>query len=485
MDNHRGNGPFMLFLLLAAALLVDFGAAPAAAADHPLKGRKIEISVLGIGGWVPSRLAVYMSPFFAEYARKEYGYDVNFTFADAPFSQLGQVAATSLEKRSPEYNLIISDSQWLGAFAERNWIVKISDLITRHPELSLEWWDPVVVDGYMEYPEGSGDLWGLPLEADVVLLYVRKDLFGDPAEREAFKRRHGVDLPQTFEDFTALSMEEFERIAAFFNRPERGLYGTVMQYSHEYDFLTMFLYPFMFSMGGEIWNPKEGRIYGVLNSEINAKAMIWNKRMLRYQPPEALNYGILENMEAFAEGRVATAFQWAAVGLAMITPENEDKVIVVPPPGMRQADGSLRRIYPLGGQSWVINAFNNEAQMRVVVDFLKWWHLPETQLEFARGGGNPSLRATLEMPGFDDIKPWFRAMKYMLKKERTRDFWHDPKYAELLSVQQDAFRAFVTGEIDDPALVLEYIACQQQDILFKSGRSRIAPPETCTNLRLR
>jgi multiple sugar transport system substrate-binding protein len=474
-----------LTLLVVLTLMSHSGISLSEAADHPLKGQKIEMSILGIGGWVPSRLGVYMSPIFAEYAKEQYGYEVNFTFTDAPFSGVFQVAATSLEKESQEYNLIISDSQWLGALAERGWIVNISELIKVHPELAIEWWDPVVIDTYMEYPEGWGELWGLPQEADVLVLFVRKDLFGNPTEREAFKKQHDMDLPQMFEDFEALSMEDFEKIAKFFTRPEQGLYGTAMQYSHEYDFLTMYLYPFIYSMGGEIWEPKEGKIYGVLNSDINAEAMVWNKRMLQYQPPDALNYGISENMEAFAEGKVATALQWAAVGLAMITPENEENVIVVPPPGIKQRDGSLKRIYPMGGQPWVINAFNDDAHMRVAIDFLKWWYLPETQLEFAKGGGNPAVKATLEMPGFDDIQPWFRVMKYMLKQEHARDFWHDPKYAELLAVQQDAFRAYVTKQIDDPALALEYAACQQQKILFESGKSTISPPASCINVSLR
>lgn len=476
----RVSGQFLLVILLL--FLVNISSS--IAEDHPLKGQKIEMSILGIGGWVPSRLGVYMSPIFAEYAAERYGYEVNFTFTDAPFSRLFQVAATSLEKRSQEYNLIISDSQWLGALAERGWIVNISDLIKEHPELAIEWWDPVVVDTYMEYPEGSGELWGLPQEADVLVLFIRKDLFANPNERKNFQKEYGMDLPQTFEDFESLSMQDFEKIAKFFTRPEQGLYGTAMQYSHEYDFLTMYLYPFMFSMGGDIWDPQQRKIYGILNSDMNAKAMVWNKRMLAYQPPEAINYGISENMEAFAEGKVATALQWAAEGLAMITPENEENVIVVPPPGFKHPDGSLRRIYPVGGQPWVINAFNDEAHTRVAIDFLKWWYLPETQLEFAKGGGNPALKATLDMPGFDDIQPWFRAMKYMLKQERARDFWHDPRYAELLAVQQDAFRAYVTGQLDDPALALEYAACQQQKILSESGRSQLAPPAKCMHVTL-
>ena len=478
-------GAFSVRLTIIMTLLICFSSvSPSIAEQHPLKGQKIEMSILGIGGWVPSLLGVYMSPIFAEYAKERYGYDVNFTFTDSPFSGIFHVASTSLEKGAQEYNIIISDSQSIGALAEKGWIVNISDLIHEHPELNLEWWDPIVVESYMEYPEGSGVLWGLPQEADVLVLFIRKDLFENPADRQAFIDQYGRELPQSFEDFEHLSMQDFEDIAAFFTRPEQGLYGTALQYSHEYDFLTMYLYSFMFSMGGEIWDLNEGRIYGVLNSDVNAKAMAWHKRFLKYQPPDAINYGISENMEAFAEGKVATAIQWAAVGLAMITPENKENVIVVPPPGIKQADSSLRRIYPVGGQPWVINAFNDEIHMRVAIDFLKWWYFPETQLEFAKGGGNPALKATLEMPGFDEIQPWFRAMKYMLNQKRARDFWHSPKYAELLAVQQDAFRAYVTDQIDDPSLALEYAACQQQKILFESGKSYIAPPASCTSVNL-
>ncbi len=473
-----------ILTLVIIVLLCFSGIRSSSGADHPLKGQKFEMSILGIGGWVPSRLGVYMSPIFSEYAKEHYGYDVNFTFTDSPFSRLFHVAATSLEKGNQDYNIIISDSQWLGALAEKKWIVNISDLITQYPELDIEWWAPILIESYMEYPNDSGTLWGLLQEADVLVLFVRKDLFENPGEQKAFTAQYGTTLPQSFEDFEQLSMQEFENIASFFTRPEQDLYGTAMQSSHEYDFLTMYLYSFMFSMGGDIWNPGDGKIYGVLNSDTNADAMKWHKRFLNYQPPDALNYGISDNMEAFAEGKVATALQWSAVGLAMITPENHENVIVVPPPGIRQADGSLRRIYPIGGQPWVINAFNDDAHMRVAIDFLQWWYLPETQLEFAKGGGNPALRATLDMPGFDDIQPWFRAMKYMLNQERARDFWHSPKYAELLAVQQDAFRAYVTDQIDDPALALEYAACQQQKILFESGESRLAPPDSCANVTL-
>jgi multiple sugar transport system substrate-binding protein len=470
-----------LFLFLAAAV----GIPPSQAADHPLKGQKIDMAILGIGGWLPSRLGVDMSPLFAKYAKQKFGYDVKFTFAEAPFSALFQKAASTLATRSQEYNIIVSDSQWLGALAEPKWIVKISDLLPKHPALKIQWYDKVVVDTYQVYPDGSNELWGLPEEGDTIALFVRTDLFHNPKEKAAFKAKYGMNLPQTFEDFEKLSMDDFEKVAEFFTRPDKGLYGTAMQYSKEYDFMTMYLYPFMFSMGGDIWNAQERRVYGILNSDINAQAMVWNKKMLKYQPPGAVNYGIAEEIDAFTQDKVATAFQWAAVGLAMITDKNRNRVMVVPPPGFKQKDGSLKRLYSIGGQPWVINAFNDKAHMTVAIDFLEWWYLPATQLEFAKRGGNPCVKAVLEGKGFDKIQPWFRAYKYMLRTDRSRDFWHDPKYSEMLAAQQEAFTAYATGQISDPKLGLEWAACEQQKILFEAGRSKIKPPDSCKDVRLK
>jgi multiple sugar transport system substrate-binding protein len=472
-------------LLLLVAVLAIAPLQTSAQEEHPLKGQTIDMSVLGIGGWLPSSLGVTMAQdLFAPYALENYGYTVNFTFQEAPFSALFQKAATSLATRSQEYNIIVSDSQWLGAFAEAGWIVKISDLFAEHPEFDLQVYDPVARTTYQVYPDGSDEIWGLPQEGDVIVLFVRKDLLLDPNERAAFAEKYGWEMPQTFEDFEGLTFAEFEQMAEFFTRPDQDLYGTVTQYSKEYDFMTMYLYPFMFSLGGDIWNPATREVYGILNSEENGEGMVWNKRFLDYQPPGAINFGISENVDAFTQGKVFSAFQWAAVGLSMITEENKDNVMVVPPPGFEQADGTIKRVYSMGGQPWVINSFNDEAHMRVALDFLQWWYLPETQLEFAKRGGNPVLKSTLELPEFDTINPWNRAFRYMLSEKNARDFWHEPNYSEMLAVQQEGWTAFASGQVTDAANTLEWIACQQQKILFDNGRSEVAPPATCDNVTL-
>ncbi|MEL7233224.1 MAG: extracellular solute-binding protein, partial [Chloroflexota bacterium] len=160
--------------------------------DHPLAGESIEMSILGIGGWLPSSLGAEMAnDLFVDYAAENYGYEVSFTFTESPFESLFQRAAASLATESDEFNIIISDSQWLGALATPGWIVDMDELIADglpelgidpQPALDLELYSDVARQTYQVFPDGSDEIWGLPQEGDVQVLFVRTDIVNDPEE---------------------------------------------------------------------------------------------------------------------------------------------------------------------------------------------------------------------------------------------------------------------------------------------------------------
>jgi multiple sugar transport system substrate-binding protein len=72
----------------------------------------------------------------------------------------------------------------------------------------------------------------------------------------------------------------------------------------------------------------------------------------------------------------------------------------------------------------------------------------------------------------------------MLTTDRARDFWHEPKYSEMLAVQQEGWTAFAAGQVTDAMNTLDWIACQQQKIMFEAGRSEIEPPSECGSITL-
>ncbi len=469
---------------LGALGAVSALAAPAIAraASSPIAGKSVHLSVLGIAGWTPSRLGVDLTPDFVKHARSELGYDVSFSYAEAPFAQLFQKAATSLVTHSQEYNIIISDSQWLGALAQPKWILPLDPVIKRRPSLDVSWYAPVIEAAYQIYPDGSTHRWGFPQEGDTMALYIRQDLLTAPGAADAFQKRYGRHLPQTWEDFEALSYPDFLHLIEFFNRPEKGFNGFGSQFSREYDYISDPVMSWMRSEGGDIWKAATGQVQGIYDTPVNARALQQYKDLLRYEPQGGVNFGIAELIDAFTQGKIFSALQWAALGPAMITDQLQGKVIVVPPPGFPAKDGRLVRDYIIGGQPWVLNAFNDPVRQQAALDFMEWWYTPETSLAFARHGGNPCDKATLTRPDFDSIQPWYRTYKYMLG--HSSDFWHDPAYADLLSTQQEAFTAFATNQVRDPAHALQYTACRQQKILYDAGTAQAAPTAACAGLRL-
>lgn len=474
--------------------------APAPSGVEALKGKTIDMTILGIAGWPPSTLGVELATeLFKPYANETLGYDVNFSFEEAPFESLFQKAATSLQSGSAQYNIIVSDSQWLGALAEPGWILQLNDIIAENPELAEIEFEETARNGYQIYPDGSDQVWGLPQEGDTIALFVRQDLFSDQAERDAYMAANdGEDLPQTFEDWEGVDIDRYERICQFFTRPDENLYGLASQWSKVYDFVSCYAYPFMFSTGGEAWDPETGQVEGILDTENNAAGLARNKEFLAYAPPGATNFGIAEGVDVFTSGTVATCLQWSALGPQMLNqqvggevgakadetkPVGPDQVLITIPPGFG-SEGDLNRIYTLGGQPWVINAFNDPDHLQVAIDYMKFWYLPETQLEFARRGGNPCVKSVLDDPDFESIQPHFRSFKYMLRDGRSRDFWHDPNYAEMLARQQEAWSAYLTDVITDPMQALQYTACKQQEILYDAERSDIEPSGACDDVTL-
>ena len=449
---------------------------------HPLAGKSIHMSILGVSGWLPSSLSVDMSPNFARYVKDRYGYDVSFSFAGAPFGALFQKGATSFATRSQEYNIMISDSQWLGALATPKWIVKLNDIIAKDKDLNIEWYAPVIKAAYQVYPDGTDNLWGFPQVGDIIGIFIRKDWLEAPGEAEAFQQRYGQKLPMTWEDWEALDYDNFRKVIEFFHRPDKGYSGIAMQYSREYDACSCPTMSWMRSMGGDIWDPKTGQVEGIYDTQSNATALERYKSMLKFNPPGALNYFIAEVVDAFTQGKVFAAWQWIATGATMIPKALEGKVMVVPPPGFRDSSGKLVRNYIIGGQPWVINAFNDAAHMRVAFDFMRWWYLPQTSADYLKRGGMPCDKATLSAPGFDAIYPWNRTYKYML--QRSSDFWHDPRYSEMLSIQQEAFTGYMAGQVADPLHALKYVACKQQAILYDEGTAQTAPSGACSGIRL-
>ena len=110
----------------------------------------------------------------------------------------------------------------LGDLAETGGILKLDDYVAKHKP---EWDDPE--RGYVNGAKGvsllnqyRGSTYGVSLDGDFQVWVYRSDLFGDEAEKKAFADKHGRELapPKTW--------QEFDEVATFFHRPDKGLFGS-------------------------------------------------------------------------------------------------------------------------------------------------------------------------------------------------------------------------------------------------------------------
>ena len=224
--------------------------------------------------WAEWDPANYLQELVNEYEAET---GVQVTVETTPWQDFQTKAFTEFNARGSAYDMVVGDSQWLGAASEAGHYVDLTEFFNKH-NLS-EVMAPATVKYYAEYPAESGKFWAIPAEGDAVGWSYRKDWFEDPAEMEAFKAKYGYDLdvPKTW--------AELRDIAEFFHRPDENRYGIAIYTDNSYDGLVMGVENAIFSYGGELGDYANYEVDGIINSEQNVKALELYRELYTYTPP--------------------------------------------------------------------------------------------------------------------------------------------------------------------------------------------------------
>src|SRR5437879_12892620 len=93
-----------------------------------------------------------------------------------PWPNYYERLAASLTSGEKKYNMAVSDSQWLGAFIEGGYYLKINKYVDADPGLQAVFKDlhPAVMAAYSTYPYKSDNLYGFPQMPDILVYYYRK-----------------------------------------------------------------------------------------------------------------------------------------------------------------------------------------------------------------------------------------------------------------------------------------------------------------------
>jgi len=392
--------------------------------------------------WAEWDPANYLQELVNEYTAET---GVTVTVETTPWPDFQTKAFAEFNAQGDAYDMVVGDSQWLGAGSTGGHYVDLTDFFAEHGVADKM--APATVTYYAEYPKGAGQYWAIPLEGDAIGWAYRKDWFEDPAEMAAFKEKYGYDLavPETF--------AQMRDIAEFFHRPDENRYGIALYTDNSYDALVMGVETTIFSYGGDLGDYATNEVDGIINSEQNVAALEMYKELYNYTPPNWGKTFFLENNQAITEGLVAMSMNYFAFFPALANPATNPHADVtgyfVNPAG---PDGNQHA--SLGGQGISIVSYSqNQEEAK---KFLEWFIRDDVQQKWGELGGYTCHAATLESEAFRNATPYNEA--FYQSMFIVKDFWAVPVYAELLTEINNHVYPFIVGDGGSAKEVLDALA---------------------------
>lgn len=383
---------------------------------------------------------------------------IKVTVETTPWSDFQTKAFTELNAHGDSYDMIVGDSQWLGAGSEQGHWVDLSDFFKQHKLDQVM--TPATVKGYAEYPPGSGKYWAIPLEGDANGWAYRKDWFEDPKEKEAFKAKYGYELgvPKDY--------KQVRDIAEFFTRPDQNKYGLAIYTQNKYDAMAMGVEQTIFSYGGSLGDYSTYKVDGIVNSDTNVKALEMYHDLVKFTPPNWGDAFFVEDNQAFTSGLAAMTMNFFAFMPALANkatnPYAEQTGYFANPPGAEGGQAAAA----LGGQGISIVSYSKHRDD--AMKFLEWFIRDDVQQKWADYGGYTCSQAVLKSDKFLTATPYNKAFNDSM--QIVKDFWATPEYAELLDQLNQDLYPYVVNDQGNAKDALDKLTSDWTDTFKKYNR---------------
>jgi multiple sugar transport system substrate-binding protein len=322
--------------------------------DTP-EGRAVEAAkALKAAGKAPEKIVLGLSdgsigqltqafpegaPSIKELGDKDTG--ITLDIVGVPNGQEFTKTMQDISTKGGAYDIYAVEWNRLGDLAETGGIIPLDDFVATHKP---EWDDPE--RGYVNGAKGvsllnqyRGSTYGVSLDGDFQTWNYRTDLFNDETEKKAFADKHGYDLapPKTW--------KEHADIAAFFHRPDQGLFGSTDLRNQGWGYTNW--YQRFVSMGSpnQFLFADDGK--ALINSEAGYAATLEYVESLSHHSPDAISWGWPEQYGNFAGGGAAMTCAFSNLPKFLDNKANEGskvtgKIGSMLPPG-REVGGQLVR----------------------------------------------------------------------------------------------------------------------------------------------
>jgi multiple sugar transport system substrate-binding protein len=266
-------------------------------------------------------------------------------------SVMPQLDSLEFIRRSSDIDLTIARNHEYADLIEGGLIEDLTPLLQRHGFSLGE--DPA--SGYMllKHQAYFGDrVVAIPADMDIALLFLRRDLLEDPAQRARFRERFHRELkpPKTWHDY--------QQLVEFFHRPKDGFYGS----TEPREKLTGWMYwlPRYLSAAAPNQYLFDDRMKPLINSPAGVAATASYVATVPCVPPRSLEEGkdYSYTLPFFIRGNAFSTI--LTVATAKISNREDSaikaKFIAVPMPGQVVGNRLVRRTQFIYGNNLVVPA---------------------------------------------------------------------------------------------------------------------------------
>lgn len=377
---------------------------------------------------------------------KETGVKVILDILPYPTLQEKQMIAVST--KTGTFDVVHVDCVWVGQYAGQGWLEPLTKYIAAaDPKvLNIKDFMPLIL---AEQGSWEGTVYGLPFITAVQGLYIRTDLF----------KKYNLKEPQTW--------DELYETAKFLNDKEKanGIYGLSFAGKRGVQLLCNWV-NMLWSFGGEIYD-KNYRAR--LNSDDAIDSLKYFVKLREVAPPGVISYDWDENTAAFQQGKVAMALQWQNAAPQFVDPD-KSRVIgkwkFIPMPGVRQADGKIKRHPVFGG--WGICITKDSKNKDAAWEFIQWATTAQMEKELAYSGQG-ARRSTLTNPELVKKYIEYPAMVDSLELSKGRP--RIPEWPEMADAIEVALSQAMSGE-KSPAAALNEANQKCAFVLMQAGYTK-------------
>lgn len=350
-----------------------------AKAAEPYRGTKIKCVFLDRPGY---RAAIQLLPEFEQIT----GIDVEWE--TMPYENSREKQVLDFTGQTGNYDCILIDVVWIGEFAASGWVVPLEkfykDPALADPKLNLEGFFPILLESFGTW---DGVIYGLPFDNYSGVLFYNRCML----EEAGFK-----EPPKTWQELKDVYGPALTKDGkyAFALQSRRGE-------TQSADSFMRMIWPFGGSLLDENFEPN-------LSSEKSLAGLRFRQELMKYMPPDVVEWDHDETVQALAQGKVAMITEWSAFNAYFTDPKTSKitdcigyAVEPAGPAGPRPA---------LGGFSLGVSAFSTPAKQAATWLFIQWITSEEKAKDYIRAGGVSGRMSAYEDEELRKQYPYFEPL---------------------------------------------------------------------------